>query len=30
MIDGEECGAFSGMLGRGNKVLGENLPHCHT
>jgi hypothetical protein len=29
MID-DECGAVGGMrIGRGNKILGENLPQCH-
>jgi hypothetical protein len=29
MIDDHECGAVGGMrLGRGNKILGENLPQC--
>jgi hypothetical protein len=24
------CGAFGGMrIGRGNRSIGENLPHCH-
>jgi hypothetical protein len=26
----DECGGIGGMrIGMGNKVLGENLPHCH-
>jgi hypothetical protein len=28
--DDDECGAIGGMrIGRGNEVLGENLPQCH-
>jgi hypothetical protein len=26
MMDGDECGAISGMIGRKTEVLGENLP----
>jgi hypothetical protein len=30
MIDDDECGAVGGMrIGRGNEILGENLPQCH-
>jgi hypothetical protein len=30
MID-DECGAVGGMrVGRGTKVLGENLPQCYS
>jgi hypothetical protein len=30
MIDDGDCGAIGGMkIGRGNEVLGENLPQCH-
>jgi hypothetical protein len=30
MIDDDDCGAVSGMrIGRGKKVLRENLPQCH-
>jgi hypothetical protein len=30
MIDEDDCGAIGGMkIGRGTKVLEENLPQCH-
>jgi hypothetical protein len=28
--DDDECGTVDGMrIGRGNRILGENLPQCH-
>jgi hypothetical protein len=30
MTDDGDCGAIGGIkIGRGNRVLGENLPQCH-
>jgi hypothetical protein len=28
MMDDDECGTVGGMIGRGTKVFGENLPQC--
>jgi hypothetical protein len=28
MMDNDQCGTIGGMIGRGNEVLGVNLPHC--
>jgi hypothetical protein len=26
----DECGAVGGMLGKGNRILGQNLPQWHS
>jgi hypothetical protein len=30
MMNDDDCGVISGMIGRGTEVFAENLPRCHT